>query len=435
MRTYSETVDFIFSKLPMFTRIGPAAYKADLNNIKALCKTLGNPQLRLKSIHIAGTNGKGSTSHLLAATLQTAGYKTALFTSPHLLDFRERIRIQGATIPEETVVQFIHAIEKQIEELQPSFFEITVAMAFHWFSEQAVDVAVIETGLGGRLDSTNIITPILSVITNISLDHTNLLGNTLEQIAREKAGIIKPGIPVVIGQTQHPISSIFQEIAAEKRALCKFADEYFESIFLGKTGSLAQYRIIKNKKLWIESLSVDLPGSYQRFNIVTALCALDQLQRMGWDIEKETVVTAFSSVKQKTGLRGRWEQISVNPLAIADVGHNEAGMLENKAVLEKESKNWHYVIGVVNDKDLRKMVEQLPKNAVFYASRPNIPRGLPTEDLVHALRDAGKTVTAYATVSEAYQNAINKALEKNEPVFVGGSTFVVAEVLPVCPLF
>lgn len=435
MRTYSETVDFIFSKLPMFTRIGPAAYKADLNNIKALVKSLNNPHQQFKTIHIAGTNGKGSTSHFLAATLQTAGYKTALFTSPHLLDFRERIRINGETIPEETVVEFIDQIEPFIDTLQPSFFEITVALAFHWFCEQSVDIAVIETGLGGRLDSTNIITPILSVITNISLDHTNLLGNSLEQIAREKAGIIKPGIPVVIGQTQSEISNIFTEIAAEKRALCKFVDQHFEAQFIEKSGSTAQYRIIKNKKLLVDTLSIDLPGSYQRFNVVTALGALDQLQRMGWQIEQEHIRAAFSSVKQKTGLRGRWEQISVSPVAIADVGHNEAGMLENKSVLEQEPTTWHYVIGVVNDKDLKKMVHQLPKNAVFYASKPNIPRGLDTDALAFALTEAGKVVSSYLTVEAAYRAALKNALEKNESVFVGGSTFVVAEVLPICPLF
>jgi dihydrofolate synthase / folylpolyglutamate synthase len=434
MRSYPETVDYIFSKLPMFTRIGPAAYKADLNNIKALSKALGNPHKSFKTVHVAGTNGKGSTSHLLASALQEAGLQTGLFTSPHLLDFRERIRWNGNCIPEEKVVEFVNNIEPLIDEIQPSFFEITVALAFWWFAQLPLDIAVIETGLGGRLDSTNIIIPELSVITNISWDHMNLLGDTLPLIAKEKAGIIKAGVPVVVGQTQPEIQSIFSETASEKRALLKFADAHFRAELLQRNLFTAEYRIWKNQKVWVESALVDLPGSYQQHNIATALGALDQLQRMGWAIETEHFLAGFQNVRKNTGLRGRWEVIHENPLAIADVGHNEAGMLENKAVLESDSTTWHYVIGVVNDKDLVKMVEQLPKNACFYASRPQIPRGLETEKLAEALRLANRTVQTFDTVMEAYQAALIEAEKAEAKVFVGGSTFVVAEALPLCPI-
>jgi len=434
MRSYPETVDYIFSKLPMFTRIGPAAYKADLNNIKALCKALGNPQRSFKTVHVAGTNGKGSTSHLLASALQEAGLQVGLFTSPHLLDFRERIRWNGNCIPEDKVVEFVNNIEPLIDEIQPSFFEITVALAFWWFAQLPLDIAVIETGLGGRLDSTNIIIPELSVITNISWDHMNLLGDTLPLIAKEKAGIIKAGVPVIVGQTQPEIQSIFSETSSEKRALLKFADAHFRAELLQRNLFTAEYRIWKNQKVWVESAVVDLPGSYQQHNIATALGALDQLQRMGWAVESEHFLAGFQNVRKNTGLRGRWEVIHENPLAIADVGHNEAGMLENKAVLECDSTTWHYVIGVVNDKDLVKMVEQLPKNACFYASRPQIPRGLETEKLAEALRLANRTVQTFDTVMEAYQAALSAAKKSRENVFVGGSTFVVAEALPLCPI-
>ncbi len=434
MRSYPETVDYIFSKLPMFTRIGPAAYKADLNNIKAFSKALGNPHKSFKTVHVAGTNGKGSTSHLLASALQEAGLQTGLFTSPHLLDFRERIRWNGNCIPEEKVVEFVNNIEPLIDEIQPSFFEITVALAFWWFAQLPLDIAVIETGLGGRLDSTNIIIPELSVITNISWDHMNLLGDTLPLIAKEKAGIIKAGVPVIVGQTQPEIQSIFSETASEKRALLKFADAHFRAELLQRNLFTAEYRIWKNQKVWVESALVDLPGSYQQHNIATALGALDQLQRMGWAIETEHFLAGFQNVRKNTGLRGRWEVIHENPLAIADVGHNEAGMLENKAVLESDSTTWHYVIGVVNDKDLVKMVEQLPKNACFYASRPQIPRGLETEKLAEALRLANRTVQTFDTVMEAYQAALIEAEKAEAKVFVGGSTFVVAEALPLCPI-
>ena len=434
MRSYPETVDYIFSKLPMFTRIGPAAYKADLNNIKALSKALGNPHKSFKTVHVAGTNGKGSTSHLLASALQEAGLQTGLFTSPHLLDFRERIRWNGNCIPEDKVVEFVNNIEPLIDEIQPSFFEITVALAFWWFAQLPLDIAVIETGLGGRLDSTNIIIPELSVITNISWDHMNLLGDTLPLIAKEKAGIIKAGVPVIVGQTQPEIQSIFSETASEKRALLKFADAYFRAELLQRNLFTAEYRIWKNQKVWVESAIIDLPGSYQQHNIVTALGALDQLQRMGWAVETEHFLAGFQKVRKNTGLRGRWEVIHENPLSIADVGHNEAGMLENKAVLESNSTTWHYVIGVVNDKDLVKMVEQLPKNACFYASRPQIPRGLETEKLAEALRLANRTVQMFDTVMEAYQAALSAAKKSRENVFVGGSTFVVAEALPLCPI-
>lgn len=434
MRSYPETVEYIFSKLPMFTRIGPAAYKADLNNIKDLCKALGNPHKTFKTVHVAGTNGKGSTSHLLASALQEAGLQTGLFTSPHLLDFRERIRWNGNCIPEEKVVEFVNNIEPLIDEIQPSFFEINVALAFWWFAQLPLDIAVIETGLGGRLDSTNIIIPELSVITNISWDHMNLLGDILPLIAKEKAGIIKAGVPVIVGQTQPEIQSIFSETSSEKRALLKFADAHFRAELLQRNLFTAEYRIWKNQKVWVESAVVDLPGSYQQYNIVTALGALDQLQRMGWAVETEHALAGFRNVRKNTGLRGRWEVIHEKPLAIADVGHNEAGMLENKSVLEADSTTWHYVIGVVNDKDLEKMVDQLPQNACFYASRPQIPRGLETEKLAEALRRANRTVQTFETVMEAYQAALAAAEKENGKVFVGGSTFVVAEALPLRPI-
>ncbi len=429
---YQQTLDHLFSRLPMFQRIGTAAYKADLSNTIALCDLLDNPQEHFKSIHIAGTNGKGSTSHMLASVLQSAGYKVGLYTSPHLKDFRERIKINGKNIAEQYVVDFVEKYKTDFEKIEPSFFEMTVGLAFQYFKEQKVDIAVIEVGLGGRLDSTNIITPLLSVITNISFDHTALLGNTLEKIAFEKAGIIKSGIPVVVGETQEEIKNVFIEKAKTNNSEIQFADKIFEiknvEYFYNKK-QLLGFDVKQNGKLKFQKINCELLGLYQQKNLKTVLCAVDVLNKQDFVINEKAMREGIENVISQTGLLGRWQILSQNPLVIADTGHNEAGI---KEVLEQikntPHEKLHFVLGVVNDKDVSSILNMLPKNATYYFCQAKIPRALPVEELKHKANEFKLIGHSYTSVSEALTQA-KLGAGKDDLVFVGGSTFTVAEVV------
>jgi dihydrofolate synthase/folylpolyglutamate synthase len=430
---YAETLQYLYTQLPMFTRVGSSAYKEDLTNTIELCKRLNNPQDKFKSIHIGGTNGKGSTSHMLAAVLQIAGYKTGLYTSPHLRDFRERVRINGEMISEQQVIDFVADHQKDFEAINPSFFEMTVGLAFDIFAKEKVDIAVIEVGLGGRLDSTNIITPLLSVITNIGWDHMNILGDTLQLIAGEKAGIIKHGVPVIIGEYQPDIANIFLQKAAKEEADISFASDDFEvkgeRIKDKGISELLDLEISNNSKSITYNLQLDLTGSYQLKNIKTVLSAVEQLREQGFVITDEHLQTALRQVKTLTGLHGRWEVLSTDPLTICDTGHNPEGIQEVlKNIAATPYQHLHFVIGMVNDKDISKVLSMLPTDATYYFCSPDIPRGLEAESLKHQAETFGLVGEIYPNVKAAYQSA-QKNAQRDDLVFVGGSTFVVAEVV------
>ena len=430
---YTETLDYLYTQLPMFTRVGVSAFKKDLTNTIALCNVLDNPQHKFKSIHVGGTNGKGSTSHMLAAVLQTAGYKTGLYTSPHLKDFRERIRINGQMISEQEVVDFVANHQANFETIEPSFFEMTVAMAFDAFARHRVDVAIIEVGLGGRLDSTNVITPLLSIITNIGWDHMNLLGNTLPEIAGEKAGIIKPGIPVIIGEYQAEVAQIFQDKAERESAALTFASKKWniEVHEVDNTGLLPITAIPVNglPPSYPLPLNLDLMGTYQLKNVKTVLTAVNELRTQGFEITNEHVAQGLSRVQLITGLQGRWQTLTTHPLTICDTGHNPDGMeevLKNIAAISYE--HLHFVIGMVNDKDITKVLSMLPKNATYYFCKPDIPRGLEAE----ALQQQAATLHLHGQAYQSVKLALNAAQQTagpNDLVFAGGSTFVVAEIV------
>ncbi len=423
---YPDTIDYLFTKLPMFSRIGTAAYKKDLTNIKLLCEHLGNPHEKFKSIHIAGTNGKGSVSHMLAAILQTAGYKTGLCTSPHLYDFRERMKVNGELADEDFVVAFVERMQPLISKIEPSFFEISIAMAFHHFANQKTDVAVIETGLGGRLDSTNIITPELSVITNIGLDHTNILGNTLEEIAGEKAGIIKENTPVVIGERQKETKPVFLQKATEKKAPIFFAEDFFYLQNL-KLDKFLNVEIEKKSSGQIINYKLDLPGFYQTKNILTTLQAVEILRTQNFDIADSHIETALQNVKGLTGLYGRWEIIHTDPLIVLEVAHNADGINQMRAHLSQLDFNkLHIVFGMVNDKD-REILKLLPKEASYYFTKAHIPRALPVAELKQAANKFHLLGEEFDDVNNALQNAKNKAVQ-NDIIIVCGSIFLVAEV-------
>ncbi|OYU54714.1 MAG: dihydrofolate synthase [Chitinophagaceae bacterium BSSC1] len=413
----------------MFSKLGESAYKKDLHNTIALCAFIGNPQHQFKTIHVAGTNGKGSTSHMLAAIFQAAGYKTGLYTSPHLKDFRERIKVNGQVCSEEFVVDFTNQIEPLIQEISPSFFEITVAMAFDYFAKQEVDIAIIEVGLGGRLDSTNIIDPELSVITNIGFDHMNLLGQRLEEIAFEKAGIIKPNKPVVIGETLAETKPVFLAKAASCKAPIHFAKDHFQIIdFETKSGHL-MVTVSKLNNQEQHHFELDLPGYYQTKNLLTVLTAIEQLQMQGWKLDQQTVMHALKQVKKLTGLHGRWEVIADDPLTVLDVGHNEDGIKEIVKQIELTGKqSLHIVIGMVKDKEIDKALQLLPKQARYYFTKAAIPRALNQTLLLEQAASFGLVGNAYPTVIEAFKAAKNHA-GKDDLILVCGSVFVVAELL------
>lgn len=428
---YSQTLDYLFSRLPMYQRVGAAAYKADLKNTIKICQALGNPQNKLQCIHVAGTNGKGSTSHMIAAVLQKAGYKVGLYTSPHLLDFRERVKINGKMIAKEYIVDFVEKHKTSFESIEPSFFEWTVGLAFDYFANSEVDVAVIEVGLGGRLDSTNVIDPVISVITNIGFDHMNLLGDTLQKIAIEKAGIIKARKPVVVSQYQPQISQIFADKAKELKASAQFASKEFKVIESKKINEFLEVSLL-DKRTNITSLyKLDLTGTYQVKNLVGVIAALKIIAESGFIIHEEDIQKGLSNVAKLTGLMGRWQTLSEKPLVICDTGHNEDGIKEVLQNLSTYSyKQLHFVIGVVNDKDVSSILDLLPKDAIYYLTKASVPRALPETELKEKAEAAGLKGNTFSNVKEALEAAKKKA-KANDLIFVGGSTFVVADVLAI----
>jgi dihydrofolate synthase/folylpolyglutamate synthase len=403
---YQETLDWMFVQLPMYQKQGAVAYKKDLSNTILLVDKIGNPENKFKSIHVAGTNGKGSCSHMLASILQEAGYKVGLYTSPHLVDFRERIKINGKEIPQQKVIGFIETNKTFFKENFLSFFEMTVGLAFEYFSEEQVDFAVVEVGLGGRLDSTNIINPEVSLITNIGLDHTQFLGDTLEKIAFEKGGIIKEDIPVVIGEFQKETFPVFQKLAKEKNASVYLASE-----------------LIKNK------FTSDLKGSYQKHNIKSVLLTIEVLESKGFIINEFAIKKGLLKVVQNTGLLGRWQVLNWEPKIICDTAHNKEGLTYTmKQLLSEEYKQLHIVLGMVNDKDLKSVLPLFPKKAIYYFCKPNLGRGLETSVLKEESAAFGLVGEVFTSVSQAYKSAKENAAF-NDCIYVGGSTFVVAEIL------
>lgn len=404
--TYKESLDYLLEQLPMFQRVGAAAYRADLGNITQLLDILDNPQRELKCIHIAGTNGKGSVSHIIASVLQAQGYKVGLFVSPHYKDYRERIKINGKLISRQFVTRFVEQNMERFKTVNASFFEISTAMAFQYFKEKRVDYAVIETGMGGRLDSTNIIHPLLSVITNISLDHTQFLGDTLAKIAGEKAGIIKPGIPVVIGETQVETKPVFEKKAQETESAITFADE--------------------EERHKYES---DLVGPYQNKNLQTAVIAIKVLQQSGVEVGEKAIKKGLKNVRTNTNFIGRWMVVAKKPTVIFDSAHNEGGLLELKKGLKNiKYKHLHFVYGTVADKDISNILGLLPKKAAYYFCKANIPRGLSAIELQEKAAAYKLKGESYKSVKSAYKAALSNA-STGDLVLVSGSVFVVAEVL------
>ncbi|MFH1319081.1 MAG: folylpolyglutamate synthase/dihydrofolate synthase family protein [Bacteroidota bacterium] len=460
---YLQTLDYLYRKLPMYQRIGKAAYKFDLKNTIAICKLLDDPQNKFISIHIAGTNGKGSVAHMLSSVLQSCGLNTGLYTSPHFKDFRERIKINGRMITRDKVCEFVEKYKDGFEKIKPSFFEMTVALAFYHFAGQKVDIAVIETGLGGRLDSTNVITPGLSVITNIGIDHTEFLGNTLEEIAVEKAGIIKQGVPVVIGETQEEIKHVFIDKAREKSAEIYFADNpspptRAEAVLAGEGPALPDLASLeatrrrrgegdpplmpttatpfkkssekyRSGRTNNNHFQTDLLGQYQKKNIITALKCVDVLRQNGIIISQMYVEEGLKNVVKNTGLLGRWQILSSSPLTICDAAHNAAGVREAMAqVRSTPHKKLHFVFGMVKDKDIDPVLELLPADALYYFCKADIPRGLDQNQLAEKAKKYRLSGNVYTSVKDALMNAGSNA-GKDDLVFVGGSSFVVAEVV------
>lgn len=400
---YQETIAWLYARLPIFQRVGVTAYKEDLGNIEQLCSFLGHPEKKIRSIHIAGTNGKGSNCHIIASVLQEAGYKVGLHTSPHLVDFRERSRIDGKMMTQKFVVEFVEKNQKRIEQLQASFFEVSVAMAFSYFAEHKVDIAVVETGLGGRLDSTNVLLPELSIITNIGKDHTAILGESLEEIAREKAGIIKVGIPVVIGEEREHIQRLIAQVAEKKKA----------PFFLARE----------------QKYKTDLKGRYQQKNINTAVTALEILKEQSWKISSDSIISGLSKVVKNTQLRGRWEILNESPYTVADTAHNLAGIKEVLLqISETKYEKLHFVLGFVNDKKVEEILALFPREAHYYFTAPDVPRKLKVEDLKSRVPKFLEKVSYHNEVKIAYKQA-QKYAASQDMIYVGGSTFVVAELL------
>ncbi len=427
---YSDVLDFLYSSLPMYQRIGKAAYKADLSTSISLDNYFGNPHRCFKTIHVAGTNGKGSVSHMLASVLQAEGYTTGLYTSPHLLDFRERIRVNGKMIGRNDVIDFVVDNKDVIKELKTSFFEMTVAMAFQYFKQQEVDIAVIETGMGGRLDSTNIVMPEISVITNIGLDHTQYLGNTLAKIALEKAGIIKDKVPVVIGESDPETAPVFIEKAREHDSAIFFADKNFSLELPG--GESNHYRqvfnVYKGKKPFMQKLHTDMTGNYQEMNIITVL-QVAELLIAGNTLDKDSLRRGLRNVKQDTGLSGRWMMVRQSPLVICDPAHNYAGLkIVTEQLVRLQKDKLHIVLGMVNDKDADTILGLFPEDAEYYFTRASIPRAMDQDTLKEAASGYSLSGNTYASVAKAYGAAL-QAAGQNDVIFIGGSTFVVADFL------
>ncbi len=422
---YPETLAWLFAQLPMYQRIGQAAYKNNLDNTLELDRCFNYPHRAFKSIHIAGTNGKGSVSHMLASILQEAGYKTGLYTSPHLKDFRERIRINGEMVPEAYVTRFVETNRELFERIRPSFFEMTVAMAFRYFADCGVEIAVIETGLGGRLDSTNIVQPELSIITNISLDHTALLGGTLPEIAREKAGVIKADTPVVVGTYDPAYDFVFMQKAAAYNAPLTFASQQWSV----ERNQADRYDVTGVNGARYPDLACGLKGNYQRKNIPVVLEAAQILQRKGFAVHERDIRAGLQQVIPNTGLLGRWQQLNERPLTVCDTGHNEDGIREIVAQLNSSAyRKLHMVFGMVNDKDISGVLSLLPTDAVYYFCKASIPRSLDENSLAEQAGRYGLQGNTYSTVAAAYAAARKQAYPE-DMIYIGGSTFVVAEVV------
>jgi dihydrofolate synthase / folylpolyglutamate synthase len=431
--TYKETINFLYSSLPMFHRVGPSAFQPGLKNIYRLCESFENPQNCYKTIHIAGTNGKGSVSHILASILQHAGYKTGLYTSPHLLDFRERIKVNGIMIPEEFVISFVEKCLSVIDNIKPSFFELSTAMAFNYFAKSNIDIAVIETGLGGRLDSTNIITPELSIITNVSYDHTDILGNTLEQIATEKAGIIKHGIPVLIGETNIQTKDVFLSKAKAEGSEIYFADQLYITNRNNFKDIAHQFINIESQSgcypSFVKEYKLDLLGNYQQKNLVTVQASLDILLNKGFQISVDNIEEGLTNVISTTGLAGRWQILNKQPLVIADTGHNEAGLTYTMQQLKDLScKTLHLVVGFVKDKDIDKILKILPLKGQYYFTKANIPRALDEKILSEKAKYIGLKGKSYSSVQDAIK-AARLSASIDDAIYIGGSTYIVGEAL------
>lgn len=426
---YEEALEWMFAQIPMYQRQGKAAYKADLTTTEALDARMGHPHHSFRSIHVGGTNGKGSVSHMLASILHSAGYTTGLYTSPHLKDFRERIRVNGKLIRKDFVMDFLQHYNRYFQGLEPSFFEMTVAMAFEYFRTMQVDVAIVEVGMGGRLDSTNIIDPEVSVITNISLDHTQFLGNTVEEIAREKAGIIKKGRPVVVGEYDPQTSHVFRDKAALTQSLLCFANQYYRVNRWGDESHKACYSVIHNDEVVYDPLCTDLLGSYQAKNLVTCLMTADVMKEQGYDISAEHIRQGLANVSGNTGFAGRWFPLQRNPLVICDTAHNQAGLALNIAEVQRISRGGvHFVLGFVNDKQLEPILRLFPSSERYYFTKANIPRALNEKRLAEIAYDCGLKGEAFSSPRQAL-DAARKNAKEDDLVYVGGSTFLVSEVL------
>lgn len=427
--TYTEAINYLFTQTPVFQRDGAIAYKPGLDNIKSLDLWFGQPHRNFRSIHIGGTNGKGSVSHMIASILQESGYKVGLYTSPHLKDFRERIRINGNMIPEKEVSSFVDIyIKERPQEIMPSFFEITTMMALNWFSQEKIDIAIIEVGLGGRLDSTNIIKPIASVITNISFDHMALLGDSLDKIAFEKAGIIKSCVPVVIGNASGAVKEIFEKTAENLKSPIHFAEEEFILEEINRN-EITIYRTSSDSFVSYDEINCELKGIYQKENISTVLSLIEVLKTININISFKSLSDGLTNVIENTGLRGRWETISESPKIICDTGHNEAGIkYVVKQLGQTQYKKLHFIIGMVNDKDIRAVLGLLPKDAEYYFTKASIPRAMNEEELKLMASEYGLTGTSWKSVEDALK-AAKKCCHQNDLIFVGGSNFIVAEVI------
>ncbi len=427
---YAQTTQFLFNSFPSYQNVGPGAYKEGLGGITEMCRLLGNPQRNYFTIHIAGTNGKGSTSHILASVLQQAGYCVGLFTSPHLVDFRERIRVNGQPISEREVVSFVKKHREEMVALGLSFFEMTTAMAFDHFSENEVEVAIIETGLGGRLDSTNIITPILSVITNIGLDHTSMLGSTIGEIAFEKGGIIKPDVPVVVGESHPESDEVFDRLAEERGSAITYADRVWKVVDSEPSGDYVRYHIQRPCDGRTQILDLDLVGSYQRKNIITARTAVSVLRHQTHlNISTRALVEGVRCVVASTGLMGRWQRLGTSPAVFCDTGHNAHGLREVVAQIESQSyRKLYMVVGMVSDKDFDAVIPLMPRDAHYIFTAPSVHRALPAGELAAKFMGEGFEGEVVEGVQAAYRRAIELA-GPDDFIFIGGSTFVVADLL------
>lgn len=426
--TYAQVLEFLYQRLPRFQQVGGAALKKDLTNIRKLCASLGDPQREFRSIHIAGTNGKGSSAHTLASVLQCAGYKTGLYTSPHLKDFSERIKVDGNPISHESVVAFVEGNKELIEQVQPSFFEMSVALAFKYFAENNVAIAVVEVGLGGRLDSTNILDPLVSLITNISMDHEKFLGNSLSDIAGEKAGIIKPQVPVVIGLKQQETQQTFEKKAKSLNAPLYFAQDHFEVIHFKDQQEGQTFKVLNEGQMFFEQVYLDLAGHYQKDNLPGVLMTLDLLNQMRFDISDNAIRRGFAQIRDSTGLKGRWQVLAQQPLIICDTGHNVGAWSRLLGQLEQTKYDQLVmVLGVVDDKDPQPILELLPKEAYYYFCQAKVPRAMEAERLKEAAQANELIGEVVRNVNQAIAGARKRA-KSEDLVFIGGSTFVVAEI-------